>query len=126
MTADQQPRQQHPVFGVVVQLVAKRARRRLAWLDTLRGERGLGPIDDPDAEQQYYAEHEPLAQINQQIAELEHAFAQSEDDPIHGVAALFGLTNSDLDLLITCMAPALEPTLGEVYDRLQGARGQRY
>src|SRR5690606_826370 len=105
-----------------VQLVAHRARRRLTWLDTLQRERGLGAIDEPDAEQRFYAEHEPLPSINQRIAELQQIVANEQAGPVHDIASLFGLTPAELDLFITCIAPALEPTIAELYGRLHGHR----
>ncbi|HLT35071.1 MAG TPA: AAA family ATPase, partial [Enhygromyxa sp.] len=119
---ERRERQPHPILGLVVQLVAHRARRRLTWLDALHRERGPGAIDEPDAEHDFYAEHEPLAPINQRIAELERIVGDAQANPLHDIATLFGLTPTEIDLLMTCIAPTLEPAVAELYGRLHGHR----
>jgi hypothetical protein len=121
---ERRERQPHPVLGLIVQLVAARARRRIIWLDALR-EHGSG-TDDPDTEQRFYAEQQSLASTNERIAELEQACNQSEPNPLQGIAALFDLTRPELDLFKTCLAPALEPAIGELYGRLHGHPDRRH
>jgi hypothetical protein len=118
--------EQHPAFGRVVELVSHRARRRLIWLDSLRAPRGAPGLDEPEAEQQFYAEHEPLAGINARIAELERALIEDETSPIAYVATMFGLDAAELDLLLTCLAPILEPAIADLYGRLHGHPDRQY
>jgi hypothetical protein len=123
---DPRTREQDPVLGLVVDLVGQRARRRLVWLDQLRGERGSLAIDDPESEQRFFEQHEPLAPINQRITELEQRLGDSETDSLHRFAAMFVLDDAEFDLLLTCVAPEIEPAIAELYARLQGYPERRY
>lgn len=119
-------REQDPVFGLVIELVGQRVNRRLTWIEQLRSQAGCFAIDDPEAEQQFYEEHEPLAPINHRINELERLFNESEADSLHRFASMFMLDDAELDLLLTCVAPTLEPALGDLYASLQRHPEKRY
>jgi hypothetical protein len=115
----------HPALDWVVELVALRARRRLAWLDHLRSDARLAGIDDPVAERAFYAEHQPLAQLGARIDKLEAHLADAED-PLSELARAFRLSPAEHDLLMACLAVELEPALGDLYARLNGHSEQRY
>ena len=132
--ARQRARELHPVFDLVVELVTLRGQRRMRWLDSQRTHAGPMGFDDPELEHRFYAGEESLAGVNQRIAALEQVLASGREyehehehgAPLTALAGMFELDRAELDLLIGCLAAALEPTLAELYGRLQGHRERPY
>ncbi|NVB36424.1 ATP-binding protein [Pseudenhygromyxa sp. WMMC2535] len=117
--------EQHPIFDRLVELVELRARRRLVWLDAQR-DQGWAE-DEPGLEARFYAEQTSLAEINARIVELEDALIDGElGRPLTTLAAIFELDRGELDLLIGCLAPQLEPRITALYGSLQGRREHGY
>jgi hypothetical protein len=116
-------RREHPVLGLVVELVRLRARRRLAW-EQARG--SLDVRDELAAERSYYADQPELATVGQRLDALERALGSEEGTPLQRLAETFELSAAEFDLLLTCLAVALEPGLAPIYAQLNGASVRGY
>ncbi|KIG17894.1 ATPase, AAA family protein [Enhygromyxa salina] len=126
--AEQARPPEHPVLARVVELVRLRAARRLDWEQAVRAGQveGHSRADDLAGELEYYESNSNCAAANQRISELEQQRIGDESDPLLHIAKIFSLSVGELDLLITCLAVALEPELGPLYARLQGSPERCY
>jgi adenylylsulfate kinase-like enzyme len=92
---------------VGVELAIERVRAhhaaRRQWLATL----GPDDVDDPEGERSFRASLE-VATI---LARLERAQAEDEASPLAQLVRTFRLTPRDRDVLITCLAARLDPSL---------------
>jgi hypothetical protein len=111
------------VLGLVVELVRLRARRRLAWE---QARVSLDVRDELAAERSYYAEQPELSSIGLLLDAIERALGSDEGGPLQGLAETFSLSAGEVDLLLTCLAVALEPSLAPLYAQLNGASGRCY
>lgn len=116
-------RAEHPALAQLIELVTLRARRRLTWLARVR--EASEALDDPQVEWRFYAEFEALAPIGARINQLEDALLDGED-PIGEIVQMFGLSERERDLLFACLAVELEPSLAELYAKLNGDPARRY
>jgi hypothetical protein len=127
-----------------LQLVLARVRllaqRRAAWLNHLwhseaRADEAVDAAtaqiaaifadqDTPEQEAAWLANH-ALA-LDEQIAQVESALAEQTESRLHLLRQIFGLDQQDFDLLQTCLALALDPSLGRVYAYLQEHAGCNY
>lgn len=113
------------ILAALVELVALRCRRRIAWLEQRRERRQGVALDEPAAEQRFYETEGQLAAVHDEIAALERRLNEG-DDALAEICKMFGLSTRERDLLITCAAVELEPSLGELYARLNGHPERRY
>ncbi|MFO7561125.1 MAG: AAA family ATPase [Enhygromyxa sp.] len=114
-------RREHPVLGLVVELVHTRARRRLAWEQASEGDR-----HDLAAEQRFYTVQPELAPLNRRIEEIERALGTEQGEPLQRIVEAFELSAAELDLLLTCLALALAPELRPLYAQLNGSSARAY
>lgn len=120
---DLDERREHPVLGLVVELVYLRARRRLAWE---QARATLEQRDDLAAERSFYANQPELTPLDRRIDAIERALGSDEGAPLRRLVDTFSLTAGEFDLLLTCLAVALEPELAPLYAQLNGASGRAY
>lgn len=116
-------RREHPVLALIVDLVRTRARQRLAW------EQACGALDQRDdlgAERSFHAEQPELASARQRLEVLERALSSDDGAPLQRLVETFALSSGEFDLLLTCLAIALEPNLAPLYTQLNGASGRGY
>lgn len=125
------------VLDLLLARVRLRARRRVAWLAHLRDgagygartgiESGLGAglaacLDDrdtPELEAGWHETSETMRPLNEVIAEVERALSGEPGERLRHLGNLFRLSETELDLLQTCLAVALDPSLAVVYGHLQ-------
>lgn len=120
--AEREPTE-HPALQLLVELLALRCRRRIAWLEQLpRDARALG-MDSPDRESAFHSTHAQT--LTAQIDGIEGRLAQT-DNPLGRIAHIFGLRPAEFHLLLACLALELEPSLGDLYARLNGHPDRRY
>jgi AAA+ superfamily predicted ATPase len=121
--------------------VRLRARRRVAWLRKLWCEESPGgePVvthaeidshlddrDAPEAESEWYASDESVAQWNRDLADVEAAMAADDDSRLVMLCRIFGIEEQDIDLFQACLAVSLDPALSRVYAYLQDHAGRGY
>jgi hypothetical protein len=121
------------VLELILLRVRLRARRRGAWLaqlgnDTEEGTlRALDPNlatcldgrDTPEAEAEWYERAEVVQVLNEELERIEQALAGESGMRLQQLHSLFRLSEPEMDLLQTCLAPAIDPGLGMVYAFLQ-------
>jgi hypothetical protein len=110
-----------PALDDIVELVGLRARRRLAW-EHARGSRRGGELE---GERRFYAEQVELAPLGERIDELERELVDAIP-PLGQLAGVLRLSEPEFDLLLTCIAAAFEPSLAELFARLNGASERGY
>jgi hypothetical protein len=129
-----------PIVECVLQRVRLRARRRTAWLRKLWSEEGepgdqntvthaeidthLEDRDAPAAEAAWYASDQAIAPLNRELVQLESALLADEDSRFAQLHQLFDIGPQDSDLLQTCLALAVDPSLRRVYAYLQDHAGR--
>ena len=107
---------------LVVELVRARARRRQAWL----GSRSCADQGDgPQAEQAWIASvaSSQDAELNARIATLDALVLGPEAPELKLLVELFRLEREELELMMTCVALHLDPSLRLLYTELQGGLG---
>ena len=121
------------VLELVLMRVRLLAQRRSAWLaflwkdqrlDTNHGGNGylqasLDDRDTPNAEAAWYQKAEEIQPLNQTLQQIEQMLASEAGSRLHQLGQMFHLSERELDLLQTCLALAIDPTLGSVYAHLQ-------
>jgi hypothetical protein len=121
------------VLELVLLRVRLRARRRAAWLahlgDGAKAEAQpgldlnlvacLGDRDTPEAEAAWYESTGDVRHLNEELEQVERALAGESGARLLQLCNLFRLSEPELDLLQTCLAPAIDPSLGIVYAYLQ-------
>src|SRR5262245_22575202 len=124
---------QATVCDLVLARVRLLARRRAAWLAHLWGrpmadatnaldasvQLGLDDRDTPDAEAAWLGHSAELQPLSDQLRRLEAALAGAAGTRLQQLAELFRLSEPEMDLLQTCVAQAVDPTMGVVYSYLQ-------
>ncbi|MEO7649458.1 MAG: hypothetical protein ABIZ80_03255, partial [Bryobacteraceae bacterium] len=142
-TAQHSERRAGSLSDVLLDLVVTRvrlaARRRAAWLaylriqgqadsfgfdDVLRA--SLDDRDSPEAEWEWFERAQEVRSVNEELHQAEHALSGPAGGGLRRLAELFRLTPADLDLLQTCLAPVLDPSLGIAYGHLQNLPGHGY
>jgi hypothetical protein len=131
---------QASVLDLVAQRVRLRAHRRIAWLANLWGHPIAGAFnsfdaivraclddrDTPEAESAWFDSAEEVQPLNDRLLEVDRALAGAAGAGLRQLAEMFRLSWPELDLLQTCMAPAVDPALGAVYGYLQFHAGRSY
>ena len=121
------------VLELVLMRVRLRAQRRTAWLSELWGDYSsdtnhlensylqacLEDRDTAKAEAAWYQEAEQIQPINQKLQRIERSLTSKAGSRLQQLRQMFRLSERELDLLQTCLALALSPTLGAVYAHLQ-------
>lgn len=120
-------------LDLVLMRVRLRAHRRAAWLAHLGDGAGtraqsawdagleacLDNRDTPESETAWYESSEAVRPLNAALAQVESALAGDSGAQLRQLSSLFGLSESELDLLQACLAIAIEPALETVYGYLQ-------
>lgn len=127
------------MLDLVVARVRLAARRRAAWLSYLRvqaaGESihpdgvvvaSLDHRDSPEAEWDWFEHAEDVRSINEELHQLEHVLEGKAGAGLHRLAELFRLSQPEMDLLHTCLAVVVDPSLGTAYAYLQNLAGCGY
>jgi adenylate kinase family enzyme len=131
-----------PVLQWILRRVRLRAQRRSAWLRKLWSEEGepggkqavthaeidthLADKDAPAVEVEWLASAPEVAQWNRELADVEAALKADRDSRLAQLRDLFALGDKELDLLQTCLALLLDPSLGRVYAYLQDHAGRAF
>ena len=112
--------------------VRLRAQRRAAWLAELWGRSSIDSInsfegylqaclddrDTPKAEALWYRQAQ-IQSLNEKLQQIEQVLAGEAGILLHQLGQMFRLSEKELALLQTCLALAIDPTLGPVYAHLQ-------
>jgi ATPase family associated with various cellular activities (AAA)/Winged helix domain, variant len=128
------------VLDLVARRVRLRAHRRIAWLAHLWGHpiadtfnsfdaivrACLDDRDTPEAESAWFDSAEEVQPLNDRLFEVERALAGAAGDGLQQLAEMFRLSLPEMDLLQTCMAPAVDPALGAVNGYLQFHAARSY
>ncbi|MBE9066458.1 ATP-binding protein [Leptolyngbya cf. ectocarpi LEGE 11479] len=124
------------ILELIVMRVRLKAQRRVAWLNHLWGHEAISSasgfeqylqtcLDDgdrPSAEASWY--ETSAGMLNDRINQVEQQLAQ--DEKLQRLAAMFHLSEPELDVLQGCVAIAADPTLGPVYGYLQQHSARTY
>lgn len=105
-----------------------RARRRVAWLQSLGGGEGTAPLDgadDPAAERVWRASDDQASAIGETLAALEAA-PLVDESRLARLARVFSLDARELDYVEACLAVDLEPSFGRVLAWLSDHAGRLY
>jgi len=125
---------------LVLLRVRLRAQRRVAWLGQLWGQGGINAInsfeghlqaclddrDAPVAEAHWYQSAETVQPLNESLGRVEQALAGEPEGNLRRLGEMFRLSQPELDLMQTCLAIAIDPTLGLVYGYLQQQANRPY
>jgi adenylate kinase family enzyme len=128
------------VLELILLRARLRAQRRAAWLTHLgnNAEEGtqialdanlaacLDGRDTPEAEAVWYDRAELVQPLNEELDWVEQALAGEPGVRLQQLHSLFRLSEPEIDLLQTCLAPAIDPTLGMVYAYLQQHPARNY
>ena len=128
-----EPMSSASVLELILLQVRLRAQRRAAWLTQLgdNTEEGtqialdaslaacLDGRDTPEVEAAWYERAEVVQPLNEELDRVERALAGSPGARLQQLCNLFRLSEPEMDLLQTCLAPAMDPSLGIVYAYLQ-------
>jgi ATPase family protein associated with various cellular activities (AAA)/winged helix domain-containing protein len=131
---------QASVLELVLMRVRLRCRRRAAWLAHLWGgsitdgfatfeatvQTSLDDRDMPEAESAWFETAEEVQSLNDKLGKVEQALAGDAGARLTQLAEMFHLSQLEVDLLQTCLAPAVDPALGTVYAYLQHHPGRNY
>ena len=123
---------QASILELIVMRVRLSAHRRALWLAHL-GASKSGPSvsfeipfsasldyhDTPSEEVAWFAHAEDVRSLNDQLAEVEQALAGKAGSALQQLAGMFTLSQSELDLLQTCVAFEIDPSLPAVFGYLQ-------
>ena len=128
-----------PLLELVLTRVRLRARRRAAWLASLRadaadgaGSAGGHPLasldgrDAPDAEAAWQAQAAPARPLNEELARVEQALDGAPGARLRDLQRLFRLSGPETDLLQACLALALDPYLAAAFAHLQQGPARGY
>jgi hypothetical protein len=102
--------------GLLVDCVARRADRRVAWLESLGEQAADVPEDEADWQRDSEAGRLLSAAVERADAEL----ATLPNGRFAAVCGCFDIAGADRDLLITALAGQLDPALLALYHRMQG------
>src|ERR671914_974564 len=128
------------VLELILLRVRLRAQRRAAWLTQLGNntEEGtqivldanlaacLDGRDTPETEAAWYQRAEVVQPLNEELEQVEWALAGESGARLQQLHSLFRLSEPEMDLLQTCLAPAIDPSLGMVYAYLQQHPARSY
>ncbi len=121
------------VLELVLMRLRLRAQRRAAWLVKLWGRSSIDSVnsfeghlqaclddrDTPEAEALWYQQAEQIQPLNEKLQQIERSLANDAGSRLQQLGQMFRLSERELDLLQTCLALAIDPTLGPVYAHLQ-------
>lgn len=140
--AARRPEPLDPILELVLKRVRLRAQRRAAWLRKLWSEEGesggkmavthaemdthLAGLDAPEAEAAWQAGDESLAALNRELAEVEAILAGDAASRLTQLVGIFHLGPEEVAILQTCLAPALDPSIGRIYAYLHDHAGRGY
>jgi AAA+ superfamily predicted ATPase len=128
------------VLELVLMRVRLRARRRAAWLahlwghpiaETLASADGslqacLDDRDTPEAESAWFDSAEEIQPLNDMLRTVEQAMAGQAGAGLQQFAEMFSLSQPEMDLLQTCLPPAVDPAFATVYGYLQHHPSHNY
>ncbi|MGH8563236.1 MAG: ATP-binding protein [Gammaproteobacteria bacterium] len=126
------------VLELILLRVRLRAQRRAAWLTHLRNKEGtltaldadlaacLDGRDRPEAEAAWCQRAEVVRPLNEEIERVERTLGGESGARLQQLHNLFRLSEPEMDLLQTCLAPAIDPSLGMVYAYLQQDPARSY
>jgi ATPase family protein associated with various cellular activities (AAA)/winged helix domain-containing protein len=128
------------ILELVLMRVRLRARRRAAWLAHLGGgsiaetlvsfdatvQACLDDRDTCEAESAWLNSAADVQPINDKLAKVEQALAGEAGTGLRHFTEMFRLSEAEVDLLQTCLAPAVDPALGTVYAYLQHHHNHNY
>ncbi len=104
--------------ALLVDTIARRAERRLAWLVAL--EQRPEQTDRPEDEARWQAEDPLGRQLGALIEGADAALAASHEGSFAAICDGFGIAGADRDLLATALATQLDPSLLAVFHKIQG------
>jgi ATPase family associated with various cellular activities (AAA) len=114
-----------PVLELIRMRVRLRAQRRALWLaNTAASNSALSHLpngDTPASEEIWFERAEESRALNDQIAQVEKALAGNAGANLRQLAEMFSLSRSEIDLLQTCIAFEIDPSLSGIFDYLQGS-----
>lgn len=125
------------VLACVAASVRLRAGRRLAWLHHVwrDAENGNGALpqsalfddrDAPEAEARWLAAEPALVDLNAQLDESEAILAEDESSRLALLQQIFGLDALEMDVVRSCLAFALDPSLASLFASLHDHAGRGY
>jgi len=128
------------VTELILQRIRLRAQRRMAWLSHLGSNAEAGtPMsldanlaacldgrDTPEMEAAWYQRAETVQPVNAELDRVEGMLAGESGGRLHRLRSLFRLGESEMDLLQTCLAPAIDPNMGMAYAYLQQNAARSY
>jgi hypothetical protein len=128
------------VLELVLMRVRVRSQRRATWLAQLWGQLGIDSVnsfeghlqaclndrDTLEAETRWYQSAEMVQPLNERLRRIEQALAKEAGERLSRLGTTFHLSEPELDLLQTCLAIAIDPTLGTVYGYLQQHNARPY
>jgi hypothetical protein len=128
------------VVELVLMRVRVRSQRRAAWLSQLWGHLGSDSVnsfegylqaclddrDTPVAEANWYQSADLVQPLNERLHRIEQVLAGEAGESLRRLGTMFRLSEPELDLLQTCLAIAIDPTLGTVYGHLQQHTNRPY
>jgi hypothetical protein len=133
------PAPQTPLREIVLARVRAMARRRLTWLEHLRGRKltaGAVGADDLElalenrdtvaAELAFREQAAPLAAAARDIAACDEALAADTSSPLAALSHTFELSDVERDVVEVCWASAVEPALAKVWAYLHGHPNHNY
>jgi hypothetical protein len=123
------------LLDAILARVRALAMRRLRWLEHLAAHEvhatvhpnlpsrlrvALLDLDGPHEEAAFYASDGRCRELTTEADSYASAIAQSPNNAFRHVVRVLGATAAEADLLQVCLAPALDPTLAQVYGYLEG------
>ena len=123
------------VLDAILARVRALALRRLRWLEHLASQDAhstayshvpprlrvaLLDLDTPRDEAAFYASDTRCRELTAEADSYATAIAQSPNNAFRHVVRVLGATAPEADLLQVCLAPALDPSLAQVYGYLEG------
>lgn len=104
--------------ALLVDVVARRAERRLAWLLSL--EDCAGTADTPEDEARWQDADELGRKLGAMVERADAALAALDEGRFAAICDCFGLAGSDRELLATALAAQLDPALLALFHKIQG------
>jgi adenylate kinase family enzyme len=128
------------VLELVLMRVRLRVRRRATWLAHLWGrsiadtfasfdtafQASLDDRDSPEAESNWFDSSEEVQPLSDRLRQVEQALAGEAGASLEQLAEMFRLSESEVDLLQTCIAVAIDPALGTAYGYLHHHPNRNY
>jgi hypothetical protein len=75
-------------------------------------------LDNREEEARFYRQDPAASHITKCITDLEQTLEEKQDSPLAQLAGIFGLLPEEMDMLLLCAAPEIEPRLRRLYGYL--------